>query len=262
MFTRPRITSTTLTSSARARSPTTIVLGSVTTVPVSATATGAAGSGGGGGACGRCGRRPLGRGPRCGGIRLGLALGTSSPFLRGHGQLFSEFGGRGFVYRYFERSRECALGQAALEAAWVRIEVGPPAGRLAAEVDRELPQRGAYDAHELPFRACRPAGHAGPLGRSRGSPPPTPGARGPSPLAPYGAPPFSSCLPGAHGPLHPGPPRPPGQIQPRPLRRGRDGSRIPPPPAPARRRRRARVRVRARPRRAPPIRFGCRSASR
>src|SRR3989442_11767819 len=165
MFTRPRITSTTLTSSARARSPTTIVLGSVTTVPVSAMATGAAGSGGGGGACGRCGRRPLGRGPRCGGIRLGLALGTSSPFLRGHGQLFSEFGGRGFVYRYFERSRECALGQAAPEAAWVRVERSPPARALAAEVDRELPQRGAYDAHELPFRACRPARHARPLQR-------------------------------------------------------------------------------------------------
>src|SRR3989442_9220720 len=216
MFTRPRITSTTLTSSARARSPTTIVLGSVTTVPVSATATGAAGSGGGGGACGRCGRRPLGRGPRCGGIRLGLALGTSSPFLRGHGQLFSELGGRGFVYRYFERSRECTLSKATLEAAWVWIEVGPAAGRFAAEVDRELPQRGAYDAHELPFRARRPAGHAGALGLSRGSAPRTPGAGGPSPPLVSGGRRAFSCLRGAHGPLHPGPPRPPGQIRPRP----------------------------------------------
>jgi len=45
MFTSPRITSTTLTSSARARSPTMIVFGRVTTVEVSATATGATGSG-------------------------------------------------------------------------------------------------------------------------------------------------------------------------------------------------------------------------
>src|SRR5438128_138898 len=39
MFTKPRMTSTTLTSNARARSPTMIVFGRATTVPVSATAT-------------------------------------------------------------------------------------------------------------------------------------------------------------------------------------------------------------------------------
>src|SRR5256885_5533485 len=141
MFTSPRMTSTTLTSSARARSPTTIVFGSVTTVPVSATATGAVGSGGGGGACGRCGRRPLGRGPRCGGIRLGLALGTSSPFFRGGGELRAELCCRNFVYRYFKRSCERALGQAALKAPDVRIEIGAPAGSLAAAVHRERSQR-------------------------------------------------------------------------------------------------------------------------
>src|SRR5438552_1853052 len=72
MFTSPRITSTTLASSARARSPTWIVLGSVTTEVVgSATATAGAASGIGCGA--RCGRRPLGRGPRCGRLRPALA---------------------------------------------------------------------------------------------------------------------------------------------------------------------------------------------
>ena len=90
MFTRPRITSTTLTSSARARSPTTMVFGSVTTVDTSATATGAAGSGIGWGIGARWGRRPRGRGPRCGGIRLGLALGTRSPFLGRRRELDSQ----------------------------------------------------------------------------------------------------------------------------------------------------------------------------
>src|SRR2546425_552685 len=135
-----RIASTTLTANARARSPTMIVFGSATTVPVSATATGAAGSGGVGGACGRCGRRPLGRGPRCGGMRLGLALGIGSPFLRGGSQLRAELRGRPFVYRYLKRSRERALGQAALEAPGIRIEIRAPAGSLAAEVHRQLSQ--------------------------------------------------------------------------------------------------------------------------
>src|SRR2546428_1265343 len=138
MFTRPRMTSTTLTSNARARSPTMIVFGSVTTVPVSATATGAAGSGGGDGACGRCGRRPLGRGPRCGGIRLGLALGTGSPFFRGRDQLPAELRGRRFVYRYLKRSRERALGQAALEAPPVPGEIGAPAPSPAPAGPPEL----------------------------------------------------------------------------------------------------------------------------
>src|SRR3989442_3454363 len=116
MFTKPRMTSTTLTSNARARSPTMIVFGSATTVPVSATATGAAGSGGVGGACGPCGRRPLGRGPRCGRMRLGLALGIGSPFLRGGSQLPAQLRGRPFDYRHLKASPERVLGQDELHA--------------------------------------------------------------------------------------------------------------------------------------------------
>ena len=145
MFTRPRITSTTLTSSARASSPTAMVLGSVTTDAAgSATATaGGAWTGiGCGCGCGRCGRRPpLGRGPRCGGIRRGLALGIPPPLLRGRGELRSQRLRRGLVYRYFKRPRKCAPCDAPFQAALVGIEVGPPAGSLAAQVDGETARR-------------------------------------------------------------------------------------------------------------------------
>src|SRR5712691_8472457 len=141
MFTSPRITSTTLTSSARARSPTTIVFGRLTTVEVSATATGATGSGTGWGMGARCGRRPLGRGPRCGGIRLGLALGTRSPFFRRRRELASQPVGRHSVDINFERSGQYALREPALEASRIGIEIGPASGRLPAKVYGELPRR-------------------------------------------------------------------------------------------------------------------------
>ncbi len=135
------MTSTTLTSSARARSPTTIVFGRVTTVEVSATATGATGSGMGWGIGARWGRRPRGRGPRCGGIRLGLALGTRSPFFRRRRELASQPVGRHSVDINFKRSGQHALRQSALEAAWIGIQIRPPSGRLAAKVYGELPRR-------------------------------------------------------------------------------------------------------------------------
>ena len=76
MFTRARIRSTMLTSRSVASSRTETCFGSTTGGRPSMTATaGAACSTGATTGCGRCGLRPRGRGPRCGGKRRGRAFG-------------------------------------------------------------------------------------------------------------------------------------------------------------------------------------------
>ena len=81
MFTSARMRSTMLTSRSVASSRTETCFGSTTGGRPSMTATaGAACSTGATTACGRCGLRPRGRGPRCGGNRRGRAFGiTRSP---------------------------------------------------------------------------------------------------------------------------------------------------------------------------------------
>src|SRR5688500_13650676 len=77
MFTRARMRSTMLTSRSVASSRTETCFGSTTGGRPSMTATaGAACSTGATTGCGRCGLRPRGRGPRCGGKRRGRALGN------------------------------------------------------------------------------------------------------------------------------------------------------------------------------------------
>ncbi len=74
-------------------------------------------------------------------MRLGLALGTRSPFFRRRRKLISQTVGRRSVYIDFQRSGQYALREPAIEAPRIRIQVGPAAGRLAAKVHGELPRR-------------------------------------------------------------------------------------------------------------------------
>src|SRR5437879_5254675 len=139
-------------------------------------------------------------------------LASSRSCFRAGGELASQPVRGQVVDRGFKGFREDPSGEAALEARRVRVEVCPAPGRLSAKVHRELPQRGAYDADEIPFCAGRPAGDACPLRQlPRRSRLRLNGARA------------SSCLRGARGPPHPGPPRPQPRTPPRPPRRGHGG---------------------------------------
>src|SRR5687767_6306491 len=253
-LTRLRMTSTRFDSSSSASSPTWIVAGIVTGARPFAPRT----SGGGGGSATmtgggppRCGRR-RGRGPRCGGRRLGRALGIHfshfARVLQLDLQALRDLRG----YRALERLRDGPVGETAGEAPRLGTNVRPPPRGFAPQVDRERALGRPDDPDELSLRPDRSARHARPLGRD---------ARGATDLS------SSSFRPGARGPLPRARPRRPSPTPSRPRRRGRDGSRPLPLRATSRRPRPARARPRS-PARAPApsrpgprTRCGCRYAS-
>src|SRR5688500_178369 len=134
MFTRARMRSTMLTSRSVASSRTEICFGRTTGGRPSMTATaGAACSTGATTGCGRCGLRPRGRGPRCGGKRRGRALGNYAvSFCRTRAaSLSSTF------------NRSAVTASTGISSAFASAPSRSPRSRQASSGSRYAPRPGA-----------------------------------------------------------------------------------------------------------------------
>src|SRR5688572_5168692 len=134
MFTRARMRSTMLTSRSVASSRTETCFGTTTGGRPSMTATaGAACSTGGTAGCGRCGLRPRGRGPRCGGNRRGRAFGNYAvSFCRTRAaSLSSTF------------NRSAVTASTGISSAFASAPSRSPRSRQASSGSRYAPRPGA-----------------------------------------------------------------------------------------------------------------------